>query len=248
MHLSKILGTILVFLSVFFLGLQSKGLEVHAFGIKALAMILLIILYFVKVKKRHPLFILFLTAYASAEIFNYSTYYMAPSDIESIDIYYVIGNALYILAYLFLIARIFISMNFKKAILKFPFQVLLLFVLGVFVVYMVGDLSKTEIDLAYMHYVEFFYNSVVMFLVCLSLVNYMYNDTKKSMNLLIGSICIVFSEVIQIAYYYIIIDEANLTLNVLHSVFLVGAFVFFYLQSKMLYEQNTHYRPQELKV
>jgi hypothetical protein len=246
MHTSKILGIIIVLLSVFFLGLQSRGLEEYAFGVKALAMIVLIILYFKRVKKRHPLFVLFLIAFASSEIFNYFTYYMSPVEDESIDIYYLTGNLLYILAYLFLIARILTIMSLKKAILKFPIQILLLFVLGVFVAYMITDISKSEIDAGYMTTVELSYNSVIMFLVCSSLVNYMYNDTKKSMNILVGSICIVFSEVIQIAYYYI--TDLDITLNVLHSSFLVGAFVFFYLQSRLSEEQDRIYQPQELKT
>lgn len=246
MHVSKILGIIIVLLSVFFLGLQSRGLEEYAFGVKALAMTVLIILYFVRVKKRHTLFILFLIAFASAEIFNYFTYYMSPVEDQSIDIYYLTGNLLYILAYLFLIGRILTIMNLRKAIVKFPIQILLLLVLGVFVAYMITDISKSEIDAGYMTTLELSYNAVVMFLVCASLVNYMYMDTKKSMNLLVGSICIVFSEIIQIAYYYI--TDLDITLNILHSSFLVGAFIFFYLQSKLSEEQQAMYHHQELKA
>ena len=49
MSLSKILGGILILLSVFFLGLQSQMLEVEASGIRALAMLLLLTLYIFKV-------------------------------------------------------------------------------------------------------------------------------------------------------------------------------------------------------
>lgn len=246
MHLSKILGTILVLLGVCFLGLQSRGMEMHAFGVKALAMVMLIILYFVKVDKRHPLFVLFLVTFTASEIFNYFTYGMLAENGANYDIYYLTGNGLYILAYLFLIGRILTIINLKKAILKMPIQFLLLFGLGVFVVYMVTDITRPQIDPGYMFAVELIYNSVIMFLVCLSLMNYMYNDTKKSMNLLIGSICIVFSEVIQIAYYYI--TDLDITLNILHSVFLVSAFVFFYFQSKLLHKDNTIYQTQEINI
>lgn len=246
MHVGKILGIILILLSVLFLGLQSFGLEHQAFGIKALAMSLLTVYYIVNVKQKHILFLIFLIFYAAAEIHNYLTYELYPAENVSYDIHYITGNSLYVTAYLFLIARIFSIMRFKKAILKFPIQTLLLFALGVFVVYMITDLSNEGFIFEYEYMIETIYNTVVMFLVCLALVNYMFNDTKKSMNLLIGSIFIVFSEVMQIAYYYI--TDYDNTLNVVYSIFLVCAFVFLYFQSRLAQEQNSVYLTQELNV
>ncbi|MEH6536273.1 MAG: hypothetical protein V7719_07775 [Psychroserpens sp.] len=247
MNISKILGIIIIVLSVLFLGLQALGRELDAFGVKALAMTLLTLLYFFSAKQRNVLFILFLVTYSGAEIHNYLTYNTFPSEDANYDMPYLIGNALYVSAYLFLIARIFTIMNFKRSISRFPFQSLLLFVLGTFVVYMITDLSKLELGFDYTYAVEMIYNTVIMFLVCLALINYMYNDTKKSMNLLIGSICIVFSEVIQIAYFYI--SNVDNTLSVVYSLFLVLAFVFFYCQSRLKQEYNTVYEAhQELNI
>ena len=47
---------------------------------------------------------------------------------------------------------------------------------------------------------------------------------------LLGSICVVFSEIIQLAYYYILNDK---NLGFIYSFFLVVAFIFFYLQSQI---------------
>tara|TARA_B100000809_G_scaffold6170_1_gene6291 strand:- start:326 stop:1024 length:699 start_codon:yes stop_codon:yes gene_type:complete len=229
-----------------FLGLQLLGEEHHAFGVKAIGMSMLVVLYFFGVKKKHVLFMLFLLAYSAAEVHNYITYNLLPTADATYDLHYLIGNTLYISAYVFLILRIFSVMNFKKAVSRFPFQIGLLFILGVFVVYLVTDLSNFGMIFDYSHSVELFYNSIIMFLVCLALINYMYNDTKKSMNLLIGSICIIFSEVIQIAYFYV--SNHDNALNVLYSCFLVGAFIFFFIQSKLSEEYNPIYeRHQELK-
>ncbi|MGS2725892.1 hypothetical protein ACU8DI_04740 [Psychroserpens sp. BH13MA-6] len=246
MKLSNLLGATLILLCIVFLGLQSKGLEVEAFGVKAIAMVFLILLYFVKVKSRSILFALFLLTYGAAEVYNYYSYYDYVEDLNTVDPYYLIGNLLFILAYIFMIAKVLSIMDFSKALVKFPLQILLLFGLGVFVVYMITDISRDELEAKYLFITELIYNSVVMFLVCLSLVNYMYNDTKKSMNLLIGSILIVFSEVIQVAYYYI--SDYDNTLSVIYSVFLVGAFVFFYLQSTIDQEQNSVYAAQEVNA
>lgn len=247
MNVSKILGAVLILLSILFLGLQSLGQELDAFAVKAFGMSLLVVLYFLGKKKKHRLFMLFLLTYTAAEVHNYITYNMIPPAGSTYDMHYLIGNTFYISAYIFLIFRIFSIMSFKKAVSRFPFQTMLLFVLGIFVVYMVTDLSEAGLILDYTHSVELIYNSVVMFLVCLALINYMYNDTKKSMNLLIGSIFIIFSEVTQIAYFYV--SDLDNTLNVTYSFFLVVAFVFFYIQSKLTVEYNPVYEQhQELKV
>jgi hypothetical protein len=152
--------------------------------------------------------------------------------------FYFIGNIIYIIAYTFLILRMIASLNFVKAIKKFPLQVLILIILGVFCVYFVSDTTKRELETS-QYLLEFAYNAIIMFLMCLALINYMYHDDKKSINLLIGSIFIVFSEVIQLAYFYV--AEFRI-LNVLCSLFLVMAFIFFYLQSLLKHEPAGIYK------
>ncbi|MFT6731422.1 MAG: drug/metabolite transporter (DMT)-like permease, partial [Glaciecola sp.] len=122
MDLSKILGVLLILLSMLFLGLQSLGQEHYAFGVKAIGMSMLVVLYCIGVKKKHVLFMLFLIAYSAAEVHNYITYNMFPHADATYDLHYLIGNTLYITAYVFLILRIFSIMDFKKAISRFPFQ------------------------------------------------------------------------------------------------------------------------------
>lgn len=246
MQISKILGVTIVCLSLSFLGLQWMGLELEAFGVKALTLLLLVCLYFMEVKSKHILFTMFLIFFTVSEIYNYFTFDLIPENDEALDIYYITGNTLFILSYIFLMGRIITLMNIKKAVQKFPIQILLLFILGFFVTYMITDLSIANLPMDYTYFVELSYNAIIMMLVSLSLVNYMYKDTKKSMNLLIGSIFIVFSEVIQIAYFYI--TEFDNTLNVVYSVFLVAAFVFFYLQSRLADEPERIYSYSELEA
>ena len=77
-----------------------------------------------------------------------------------------------------------------------------------------------------------------MLLLTVTLVNYISKDAKKAMNLLLGSLCIVFSEVIQVAYFYV--SDINI-LGVVYSILLIIAFFFFYLQSSMAYEKKKNY-------
>jgi len=244
LYLDKFIGTILVVLSLVFLGLQFQELEIEASGVKALALVLLTVLYSIQVKQKHRFFYLFLVTYTIAELINYITW-IENFDLHSgIDYFYYLGNGLYILSYCFLIIRILSELNIKEVCTRFAFQSILLFVLGVFFVYIVTDIVNDEFNFNE-HFIELLYNAVVMALMCLALLNYMYRDDKKSMNFLIGSIFIVFSEVIQLAYYYI---ASFAVLNVLCSVFLVFAFVFFYIQSKLSHRKKAAYISQDISI
>ncbi|WP_040253696.1 hypothetical protein [Psychroserpens mesophilus] len=245
MQIGKFLGLIILVLSLFFLGLQFKGLEIEAAGVRALAVTLLLFLYVLRIKDKHPFFLLFLIFFAISEILNYVTWVVDIDISSEIDYFYYVGNSLYIIAYFFLIARIAVDMNFRKAFLKFPVQIGLLAILGLFFVYFVSDTTRKELTINE-YYLELLYNAVVMFLMAIALVNYMYRDDKKSMNLLIGTICIMFSEVIQLAYFYIAADF-NL-LNVLCSMFLVFAFLFFYLQSRLKHRKIMDYQQQHQDI
>jgi hypothetical protein len=81
------------------------------------------------------------------------------------------------------------------------------------------------------YFIELTYNIATLILLSASLLNYFYRDDRKSFLLFIGSLCIVFSEVIQVAYMYI--EEKNL-LIFSSSIFSVLAFYFFYLQSNLI--------------
>ncbi|WP_299224326.1 hypothetical protein [uncultured Psychroserpens sp.] len=244
MQIYKFLGAFILALSLFFLGLQFKGLEIEAAGVRALAVVLLTGLYLIKVKEKHLFFLLFLVTFTISEILNYMTWIVNLDFNPEIDYFYFIGNGLYILSYIFLIIRIFMSIDMKYVLAKLPIQITLLVILGLFFVYYVSDTTRAELSY-YEYYLELFYNAVVMLLMGIALINYMYRDDKKSMNLLIGTICIMFSEVIQLAYFYI--ADMNL-LNVLCSIFLVFAFLFFYLQSKLSHRKQVNFLAQQQDV
>ena len=245
MQIGKFLGALTLALSLFFLGLQFKGLEIEAAGVRALAVTLLTFLYVIRVNKKHTLFLLFLVFFTIAEILNYVTTTSNFLKFQEVDYSYYISNGLYIIAYLFLTARITVAMNIKKAFLKFPIQICLLVILGLFFVYYVSDTTKKGLSSSE-YYLELLYNAVVMLLMTMALVSYMLRDDKKSMNLLLGTICIMFSEVIQLAYFYVA-NSFNL-LNVLCSLFLVFAFIFFYLQSRLEHREIIDYEHQDVQV
>jgi hypothetical protein len=160
------------------------------------------------------------------------------------DLFYYFTNSLYILSYIFLIIKVLGDMNLKEIIRKFPIHIIVLLALDVFCVITVTETTKGLLSNAE-YALEFSYNAVIMLLLTVTLINYIYREDKKSMNLLIGSIFIVFSEVIQLAYFYI---SAINILNVICSLFLVLAFIFFYLQSRLIYQNNDDLTSNELYV
>lgn len=234
MSVTRILVGILIALSIVFMGFQIYELEVHAAGVRALLLIFLIILYYIRVKNKLFYFFLFLLTFAIAEILNFVGWMSPPVAIDSVDYLYYISNSLYILAYTFLIIQILSSMNLRDIVKKLPFHLLILIILDVFCVIVVTNTVIGRLNY-YEYFVELIYNSVIMILLTVALMNYIYKDDKKAINLLIGSIFIFFSEVIQLAYFYV--SNINV-LNVFCSLFLVFAFVFFYLQSRLSYDSQ----------
>lgn len=234
MSMARILIFTLISLSVVFIGFQIFEMEVEAAGIRALLLVFLTCLYFIRVKQKHFYFILFLILYTLAEILNFIGWQVPIVAKESIDHMYYVGNSLYIVSYSFLTIQILSSMDLIEVLKKFSVSLVILIILDVFSVIIVTNTAEDRLNY-YEFFVEFVYNVVIMILLTVALINYLHKNDRKAINLLIGSIFIFFSEVIQLAYFYV--ADINL-LNVVCSLFLVLAFVFFYLQSKLTYQNS----------
>ena len=148
------------------------------------------------------------------------------------------GNLLYITAYIFLILEVLKSMDLKGIFRRFPVHIAILFAFDIYSVILVSEIAVKSDSLVGLadYSIEIIYNVVVMILLTVTLVNYISRDSKKAMNLLVGALCIVFSEVIQVAYFYVSKDMT--ILSVIYSILLIIAFYFFYLQSSMAYEKR----------
>lgn len=244
MIIRRILIGILIALAVLFLGFQIFELEVEASGIRALLLVFLTILYCYTVRERRLYFLMFLIAFTIADILSYIGWKIPPFARNEIDYGYYIANSLYIISYSFLILQMLTSMNFVEVVKKYPFHILVLIILDIFCVVVVTNTAMNKLSY-HEYYMEFLYNSIIMVLLTVALINYIHKEDKKAINLLVGSIFIFFSEVIQLAYFYI--SEINL-LNVICSLFLVLAFLFFYLQSRLVYEPQEDALHEDLLI
>ncbi|MEM9679534.1 MAG: hypothetical protein AAF901_04355 [Bacteroidota bacterium] len=232
MLIKRVFKVVLVLLAILFLVFSTLRDEVSASGVSAVALVLLTFLYCrLSTGKRERYFFLFLTTFMVAQLVNFIGWFVELSDENAIDYAYYVSNSLYILSYLFLIIKVIRYMNLRLIVSKFSIPIFILLVLDIFCVYIVT--ASAVSDLGTGEYIlEFIYNAVIMFLLSVALISYMYRNDNKSMLFLVGSILIVFSEMIQLTYFYV--SDAN-NLNIIYSVFLVLGFLFFYLQSQAEY-------------
>jgi hypothetical protein len=228
----KILLGFAIILSIGFIGLQIFEQDVLVNYLRPVILPILVVTYCISKKEKSSNFFYFLLFYAIAELLGLFSYFAMQSYFIDSLLYYG-GNMLYITAYVFLILQIVKPMNIKNIFNRFPAYVLILIVLDIYSIVLVSDIAIKS-DLLYGTYdylIEIAYNSVIMLLLTLTLINYISRYTKKAMNLLLGALCIVFSEVIQVAYFYV--SDQNI-LSVAYSILLVVAFAFFYIQASLV--------------
>lgn len=195
---------------------------------KSLIVPVFAILYFVSVPKKSPYFTWFLVLFSISELSMFMEYFIETD--EMFDLYYLIGNCLYIYAYCLLFYDVYRTLDMKKIFKNFAIHLLVLTILNIYIIYVLLTIVNPYVSGSFLFVVELIYNIVMLLLLTISLIGYFYNDNKKSLLIFFGSICIVFSEVIQVAYFYISDKEL---LNLSQTLLLVLAFCFFYFQSKI---------------
>ena len=235
MIINRLLKIALVILGITYIVLEVSKIELYNDFVSATLLVLLTFLYMrsaeTKFKKR-PYFLYFLITFTASELLSASSYFVSLMT-DAVDYNYFISNILYMLAYIFLILRCVSTMKLKGILKEFPVTLIILVVLGVFCVTLITETAQNQLNTSE-YIIEFAYNVIVMTLLSAALIAYMDKGDNKSMLFLIGSMFIFFSEMLQLAYYYV---EELQHLAALYSVFLVLAFTFFYLQSKLKYQK-----------
>jgi hypothetical protein len=230
MYQIKALKTLLITFAVAFIVLQVLELEFYAAAVKAVLILGLTVLYHIEVKDKNWFFRIFLYLFTAGVTIDFTAWILALRNELSFEgLFYYSANTLFILSYMVIIVKMLSALKLKSLVKKLPIHILVLLVLDVFSVIIVTETTEKVLNPTE-YIVEFIYNSVVMILLSVALLNYIYRDDIKSMNMLLASILIVFSEIIQMAYFYI---ADNNTFNIMCSVLLVGAFLFFYIQSTL---------------
>jgi len=247
MNKSKLLSIVVISLTFVFLISEILYTDPINLILRVSLLPLLTWLYCISVKSKNIYFLSFLIFYSIGQLTIIFDILDTSNFIYNLS--YYVGNVSTILAYLFLILEIFKSINMTSILNKYPVHVMILFVLDIYSVYLVTEITINSgnstilfevIDII----IETVYNIVVMLLLSISLINYISRDSKKAMNLLLGSLCIVFSEIMQVASYYV---TSEAFVKHTYIVLLVMAFTFYYLQSKMSYIKHGIYKESVLK-
>jgi hypothetical protein len=229
MYKSKILlGLVFLFyaLSVIF---QFIGYSDVANSFKSFILPMVTVFYFLNFNHKTLFFSLFLVFYSISDLLSF----IQPYTSHNVD--YFLGNSLYIMAYTCLILEICKSVCLFHVLRNYKIHILVLTVLNIYIVYVLQVIINSVIAETSEYYVELTYNIVMFLLLSMALINYFYRDNLKSLYLFLGSLCLVFGEVIWVAYTYI--SERNL-LNVLSTTLFVIAIYFFYKQSLLIHEDR----------
>lgn len=224
MNKTNILVGLLVLLCAMFVIFQFNDMEFLSCVSRSLVVPIFTILYFQTVKRKSLYFSMFLILFSITEA---ST---LINDKIPYAIVYFGGNSLYIAAYVFLILEVIKSLNFSFILNNYRMHVVVLLLLNVYIVYVLLKIVNPYVAQSSEFYIELIYNIVMLLLLSISLLNYFYRDDRKSLLMFLGSLCIVFSEVIQVAYLYI----AERNLLIFSSALLsILAFYFFYTQASL---------------
>lgn len=229
MSKSKVLVSLMVLSYIFFVIFQFKGNDDMASKFNAVIFAIITMYYVAFIKKKTLLFTLFLVFYSLSELILFFIDFMPYS------YFYYIGNLLVVFAYAFLLKEICKTVCVIHVFKNFMIHIIVLIGLNFYIAYILQQVVNPYLEDLSEYIVEMSYNIIMLLLLSLSLLNYLNKENKKALFLFLGALCIVFSEVINMAYLYV--AELNLLIIISTTLFLM-AFLFLIQQSKLEYKEE----------
>ncbi|TGV01680.1 hypothetical protein [Flavivirga rizhaonensis] len=240
MYKSKVLVGCVLLMYVLFTINEFNGNDALSFSLDCLITPLIALMYVIFVRTKNIFFLLFILCYSISDLMGIVISFMPDDKAGNLnDIDYFVGNSLFILAYVFLVVKISKSLSLFYVLKNFKIHLIVLAILNVYLVYVLQVILEPNFNMENEYYLEMVYNIVMLLLLSVALLNYFYRDNKKSLYLFIGALCIVFSEVMQVAYFYI---AQRSLLNFISTTLTLVAFYFFYQQAKLLNVLNEEER------
>lgn len=234
MSKSKILVSIVILLCMMFAVFEFIGYGWLSEVSRSLIVPSITLLFLIKYKPKLCCFALFLILFSISELISViSLTSFVENNIQYETIYYFV-NGLYIISYGFLVVEIVKGLNFRQVVKNFTLHLLILLAVNVYLLYVLLNIVAPYLVSTGEYTIEILYNAFILLVLSTSLINFLYKGTKKALLMFLGSLCIVFSEVIQVAYLYI--SEKEL-LNISYTTLLVAAFCIFYIQATLSNEE-----------
>lgn len=232
MSKSKVLVGFVVIVYILFSIFEFSGKYKLSLYFDSLIIPLITLIYMLYVKKKDICFLMFLLFYGMTDLFVMVINFIPNKESFLIfEFKYYIGNTMYIIAYLFLFIKVSKSLSLMHVIKNFKIHLIVLTILNVYLIYVLQVIVKPNVVMDVDYYFELVYNIITLSLLSIALLNYFYRDNQKSLYLFLGILCLVFSEVIEIAFIYI---AQRSILTFLATTLCLGAFYFLFQQSKLL--------------
>ena len=228
MNKLKVMVSLVLLVYFGFVVFQFNNNEYLANALDAIILPLISIAYFQGNKKPNLYFSVFLICYSVSDLMIFIV------DFKPYSYFYYVGNGLYIIAYMALFIKIVKSLSFQHILRNFKLHLIVLTILNVYIAYVLQDIVNPYVGMTNEYFVEIIYNVIMLLVLTASLLNYFYRDDKKSLLIFLGSLSIVFSEVIGVAYLYV--AQQNL-LNFLVTTLTLLAFYFYFTQSQLRNEE-----------
>ncbi|MEP3836674.1 MAG: hypothetical protein ABJM36_03455 [Algibacter sp.] len=231
MYKPKFLVGIVLACYVLFAVFEFSGNGTVAFYFKSFMVPFIAIAYTFYVNPKNNLFWAFLICYSLSDLLAIGfgeLPFFTPEEVKNYD--YFIGNGLYMLSYLFLIFKIVRLTNFKYVFKNLKLYSIVLVFLNVYLFYVLNSFIEPNLTYQVDYYFECVYNVIILTLFFVGMINFFCRDNQKSLFLFLGSLSIVLSEIMAIAYLYI--GQREL-LNFLSTTFALIAFNLFYYQTSL---------------
>lgn len=234
----KIFTALVVLLYFLFIIFKLNELNDSALISESLIVPLIAIAYFFCVKNKDRLFTTFFVLYAISDFYSIiNMFWSIPFKPD--DFYYgyqwYIGTGLYILSYFALFVYIVKSLNIKQILKDYKIHVFVLTILNLYLIYVLQNIIEVNTRFKYMYTFELVYNIILVLMLSVSLLKFSYKQSKKSLYLFFGSLCITFSEIMDIAYMYI---ENEYLIEISATTLSLIAFYFYFKQSRILHKAN----------
>ena len=143
------------------------------------------------------------------------------------------ANYLIIATYLSLIIFLVKDWEIKKIFKDFKLPMIVLVVFNVYIIYALNEmiLEDPKVETSSLEFVtNVIYNVFIQLVLSLALIHYLYHQTKQSLLLFLASVCIVFSEMVQVAYLFISSEQI---LEIIYSMLMGLGFYFLYVYIKI---------------
>ncbi len=236
MNKTKILVGFIALLCVLFVVSEFKDINWLSDVARGFIVPTIAVLFVINYGLNRCSFTIFLILFSLAELISISQLIPFLSNNMPYAVFYYLCNGLYGIAYSFLVYRIIKSLNIKLVLKGFFVHLMVLLLLNGYLLYVLFNIMSPYLVNFGEKFIELFYTVAILLVLSTSLINFLYKDTKKSLYLFLGSLSIVFSEVIQIAYLYI--SKKDL-LDIFYTSLLVIAFYLFYKQVALSEEDSS---------